>query len=191
MDPRRDDSGAFGTWRKGALRQLRGDRACAQGVARTLATAVGPRARAVLVTGSFGRGEGAFVAAPGGRFVPHNDVDLVLVTDGGAKAARRAVAELSHAASQRLGWEVEAWTLDAVDLVDPPRTLFWLDVALGGHEVVWGSTRGPRCPPAERASSSPTKTTASTCPMHGAWRTQLRAACAIRRSRSDRSATPG
>lgn len=111
-------------------------------VARTLALAVGSRARAVLVTGSFGRDEGALVATPGGQFIPHNDVDLVLVVDGGAKAVRRPVAQLSHAASQRLGWEVEAWPVDAMDLVQPPRTLFWLDVALGGHKVVWGSTRG-------------------------------------------------
>ncbi len=111
-------------------------------VAGSLAAAIGPRARAVLVAGSFGRGEGAFVATRGERFVPHNDVDLVLVVDGGAKTVRRQVSELSHAASQRLGWEVEAWPVDAVDLVHPPRTLFWLDVALGGHRVAWGSTRG-------------------------------------------------
>src|SRR5690606_2939966 len=83
----------------------------------------------VVVVGSFGRGEGGWVKGPEG-LVPHNDVDIVVVVEGGAHRLRGPL----HAIGQELsadGYEIDLWPVDKSSLMPPPRTLLWLDVAHG------------------------------------------------------------
>ena len=103
-----------------------------------LAHELGPRLRALLLVGSFARGEGG-AALVDGRLQPDNDYDLVAVVNHGAARLRRPLAALCRELSASLKADVEAWPLDEAALPRLPPTLFWLDAARGGVRLVRGS----------------------------------------------------
>jgi hypothetical protein len=98
------------------------------------ARAAVPRLEAVVLTGSFGRGEGGIISGENGTFHPVNDYDVLLVTPDvgdadlvalGQSLARRFGIDFVH-----FGW----WPT-----VDPaaPLTLAHFDIR-EGHQVLWG-----------------------------------------------------
>lgn len=101
---------------------------------------LGPSLAALWLCGGYGRGEGGAVAR-GGALVPYNDYDLVAVVDGAARPLRRELLTLAHALSAEVGLEVELWPVSREELNPAPKTLFWLDVALGGARLVCGDAR--------------------------------------------------
>ena len=102
-----------------------------------IAEALGPRLRALLLVGSYGRGEGGALGKEG-RLAPDNDYDLVAVVDGGARGLRPLLGETCARISASLRFDVEAWPIDAAELARLPPTLFWLDAARDGACLVRG-----------------------------------------------------
>jgi hypothetical protein len=96
--------------------------------------ALGDRLGALLLVGSYARGEGGVVETARGKGA-HNDFDLVALVDD-VRGVRGELAHLSHEFSERLGLEVTVWP--SLLGVPPPRTLFWLDIAMGGHLLLAG-----------------------------------------------------
>jgi hypothetical protein len=101
---------------------------------------VGPSLAALLLCGGYGRGEGGAVERDG-ALVPYNDYDLVAVVDGAARPLRGELLTLAHALTREVGLEVELWPVSRKELNPAPKTLFWLDVALGGVRVLHGDAR--------------------------------------------------
>lgn len=91
----------------------------------------------VMLVGSFARDEGGFVERQG-RLVPYNDLDLVAVVEGNPRRLREPLARLGHELSAEVGVDVDLWPVARSVLEQPPKTLFWLDVALGGGRMLWG-----------------------------------------------------
>ena len=98
---------------------------------------VGPSLAALLLCGGYGRGEGGAVERDG-ALVPYNDYDLVAVVDGAARPLRTKLLTLAHALSEEVGLEVELWPVSRKELNPAPKTLFWLDVAMGGVRLLHG-----------------------------------------------------
>ncbi|WP_437681783.1 hypothetical protein [Sorangium sp. So ce131] len=106
-------------------------------IAASVGDRLGPRLAAVLLIGSYARGEGG-VAERGGELGPFNDYDLVAVVRGRAARFAEPLRACGHAFTRRLGVDVDILPLSEDDLPRVPATLFWLDAALGGVRVVRG-----------------------------------------------------
>lgn len=96
-----------------------------------------PTVEAVLVTGSFGRGEGGVTRGADGRFRAVNDYDILLVAPQGLDAQSAALRELGDALAREFDTDFvhfAVWTQ-----VDPalPLTLANYDVRYGS-QVLWG-----------------------------------------------------
>lgn len=102
-----------------------------------VAREIGAACRAVLLVGGYARGEGSLVEQ-GGALGPYNDYDLVAVVEDGAAGLRDRLAHFAEAQRARYGVDVDVWPIDEAALATVPATLFWLDVAMGAHAVVWG-----------------------------------------------------
>jgi hypothetical protein len=89
-----------------------------------------PGLRALVLTGAFARGEGAFL---GGR--PRNDYDLVALR--GWRRPRVGYAALRDALTARLGVHVDLAPVWAGRLRWSPRSLFWYETARCGR-TLWG-----------------------------------------------------
>lgn len=94
------------------------------------------RLRALLLVGGYARGEGSVIGGPGGAGA-YNDYDLVAVVRGSG-FRRSMLSGLAHTLTGKLGVEVELSALHERSLERLPRTLFWLDVSLGGFEILAG-----------------------------------------------------
>ncbi|MDH3376302.1 MAG: hypothetical protein OEQ39_04965 [Gammaproteobacteria bacterium] len=105
-------------------------------VGRAISHELGGRLRALLLVGGYARGEGSMVMR-NGRLSPYNDYDFMVVVSGW-RSVRKKLATLSHEWTGKLGVEVELSPLSENSLARLPRTLFWLDVSLGGYELVAG-----------------------------------------------------
>lgn len=104
---------------------------------------LGEELRALLLVGSYARGEGGAVRARDGGLGPYNDYDLVAIVREHAAAALRApLLALARRLSEEREIEVDLWPVDESSLASLPPTLFWLDVSLGGVEVVCGDPLG-------------------------------------------------
>jgi len=109
-------------------------------VTDAVTSALGARLAALLLVGSYARGEGGVVERRGALH-PYNDFDLVAVVRGGGRGLRSRLAAIGHAWTARLGVDVDIYPVGAPALASPPPTLFWLDVALGGVRVLAGDER--------------------------------------------------
>lgn len=106
-------------------------------ISARVSASLGPSLRALLLCGGYGRGEGGAVERAG-VLVPYNDYDLVAVVDGPARSQRAKLLHLAHRLTGEVGLEVELWPVSREELIPAPRTLFWLDVAMGGARLVRG-----------------------------------------------------
>ncbi len=102
-----------------------------------VAGALGARMVALLLVGGYARREGSVVARQGG-LGPYNDYDLVAVVRGRTRPVRGPLADLGTRLRERLSVDVDVWPISERDLGRVPPTLFWLDVSLGGAEVLAG-----------------------------------------------------
>jgi hypothetical protein len=107
-------------------------------VGERLRASLGPRLVASLLLGSYARGEGGVVVGADGQLAPYNDYDVVAVVRRGARGLRAPLVAIGHELTREVGVEVEVWPVDEADLDPPPRTLLWLDAALGGARVLEG-----------------------------------------------------
>jgi hypothetical protein len=118
------------------------DRAIARDldVVRTaVVRAMGDRLRALVLVGGYGRGEGGAVHRARG-WSAHNDYDLVVVVRGEARGLRASLEHLGASLAFQIGTPVDLWPVSERSLADAPKTLWWLDVALGGARVLEGPT---------------------------------------------------
>jgi|LNFM01.1.fsa_nt_gb hypothetical protein len=122
-------------------------------------SALGPRMVALVLVGSYARGEGG--ASMCGEVRAFNDYDLVVLVRAGSLASVRGSLEaLSSVCEARCGVSVDLWPVALETLARLPRTLFWFDVAQGGAKVLFGpsdvlaavGTRHGECPPIEEAA---------------------------------------
>jgi predicted nucleotidyltransferase len=107
--------------------------------ARSIAERVGlSENEAVVLTGGFGRGEGALSKEPDGAIRPFNDFDILLV---GARPAmpRSLLLELKSGLPASLGVDfVDLGYVRASDLQKAEPTVFLYDLKRGS-QVLWGS----------------------------------------------------
>jgi len=105
----------------------------------TLAQELRGRAEALLLLGGFAYGEGA-VELRRGRFVIHNDLDLVAIadTDAQARRLRRECERLSRRASEVADAVVDVWCVSRSELESTRGKLLWADAAIRGVRVLWG-----------------------------------------------------
>jgi rhamnosyltransferase len=115
-------------------------------VARTLAATcaridavMGERAKATVLVGSFGCGEGVVRLHAGSRRI-HGDLDLVVIVRGPreARRARRACEAVSEEISRTEGAVVDVWPVSERELSEPCGRLLWIDAALRGARVIAG-----------------------------------------------------
>jgi hypothetical protein len=125
-------------------RTLGGDESAEARVAGDLAQLVvmtrgllGDALEALLLMGSFARGEGGLIAHAG-QLSPYNDYDLVAIVRGPPRRFRELLTALSWVCSRSMGVEVDLHPMSIEEVDRVPRTLFWLDVSLGGVEVLHG-----------------------------------------------------
>jgi hypothetical protein len=96
-----------------------------------------PEVVGLMLVGSFARDEGGFVETRG-RLLPYNDLDLVAIDEGNPRKLREPLARLGHELTQSVGVDVDLWPVATSVVEQPPKTLFWLDVALGGGRMLLG-----------------------------------------------------
>lgn len=101
--------------------------------------ALGHRAKATVLVGSFGCGEGVVREHAGERRI-YGDLDLVVVV-GDAREARRARAicttigeEVSHIEQAA----IDIWPASQQEIADPKGRLLWIDTVLRGAQVICG-----------------------------------------------------
>jgi predicted nucleotidyltransferase len=98
-----------------------------------LTSAIGASLRALLLVGSYARGDGG--ATSHGAY---NDYDLIAVVHHDDAGLRAELLRFSDEWTARLGVHVDVWPFEARRLGSIPPTLFWLDVSLGGVRVLAG-----------------------------------------------------
>lgn len=118
----------------GAERRIQRD---LERVAAAISERVGASLQALLLVGGYARREGSVVER-GGALGPYNDYDLVAVVRGRPARWVDTLNELGEEWTERLGVDVDVWPVSGDTLREAPATLFWLDVSLGGAEVLAG-----------------------------------------------------
>jgi predicted nucleotidyltransferase len=98
-----------------------------------LTSSIGSKIRALLLVGSYARGDGG--ATANGAY---NDFDLVTIVPRDDAALRAELARFGEEWTARLGVHVDVWPFEERKLKAIPPTLFWLDVSLGGVRVLAG-----------------------------------------------------
>lgn len=101
-----------------------------------LTSSMGSRIRALLLVGSYARGDGG--ATSNGAY---NDFDLIAIVARDDAAIRTELVRFGEEWTVRLGVHVEIWPFEERKLAHIPPTLFWLDVSLGGVRVLAGDHR--------------------------------------------------
>ncbi len=107
-------------------------------IGRALEDTLGGDLRALLLVGGYARHEGSAVERDG-ELGPYNDYDFIAVVGRPGNIAAR-LREFSREWSARVGVDVDLWPLERNGLGSVPTTLFWLDIALGGVELVVGDS---------------------------------------------------
>lgn len=97
------------------------------------------RAKAVVLVGSFGCGEGIVRGEDDCRRI-YGDLDVVVIVGsaGEARRAREECGTISADVSRSEGAVVDVWPASAADLAEPRGRLLWIDVALRGGRVIAG-----------------------------------------------------
>jgi predicted nucleotidyltransferase len=107
-------------------------------ITREARAALGSSLVALVLVGSYARGEGGVQSSPEGVRA-FNDYDLVCVLEAramlGAKPVLHALSERGEA---RCGVAVDLWPMTRAGIARAQASLFWLDVALGGARVLAG-----------------------------------------------------
>jgi hypothetical protein len=102
-------------------------------------TALGSDLEALVLVGSYARGEGGVSETTEGVRA-FNDYDLLCVVPAGAmRRARAALPAVAARCEALVGVSVDLWPITAEAIAHAPRTLFWLDAALGGARVLAGT----------------------------------------------------
>lgn len=101
-----------------------------------LTSSIGTKIRALLLVGSYARGDGG--ATANGAY---NDFDLIAIVARDDAAIRAELASFGAEWTARLGLHVDVWPFEERKLTAIPPTLFWLDVSLGGVRVLAGDHR--------------------------------------------------
>jgi predicted nucleotidyltransferase len=130
--PARERAQAFLTLSRDADAEARIERDL-RAVSVALTSTMGPKLRALLLVGSYARGDGG--ATANGAY---NDFDLVAVVPRDDAAIRAELARFGEEWTARLGVHVDVWPFEERKLTAIPPTLFWLDVSLGGVRVLAG-----------------------------------------------------
>lgn len=98
---------------------------------------LGARLVALVLVGSYARGEGG--ASVDGEARAFNDYDLVVIARArDVRAVRRALPALAARCEERCSVSVDLWPIPLETLANVPRTLFWHDVSLGAAKVLFG-----------------------------------------------------
>lgn len=93
---------------------------------------------ALILVGSYARGEGAVQKHKRG-WVGHNDFDLVCVMKTNfVRRLHLPLRKLAELLREQVHVDVDLWPISQTDLANAPQTLFWLDVAMGGGRVLFG-----------------------------------------------------
>lgn len=107
-------------------------------IMETVTAAMGSRLVALVLVGSYARGEGGVVQTDRGPRA-FNDYDWLCVFDARPTAAERsALRALGTLLEERRGVSVDLWPITREQIARAPKTLFWLDVAMGGGRVLYG-----------------------------------------------------
>lgn len=101
---------------------------------------------AVVLGGSYGRGEGGILLNPSGEERPYNDLDLFLFKKKAffqktqfTRKAQKAMVALSHTYQKKLGIHIDfSRPLSRDEMTKWPHWLMWADL-LEGHKILWGS----------------------------------------------------
>lgn len=110
-------------------------------ITESVVASMGSALVALVLVGSYARGEGGVVQSAHGPRA-FNDFDLLCVLDGSPTAAQRsALRSLGAALEERRGVAVDLWPTTREGIAHAQRTLFWLDVAMGGARVLYGDER--------------------------------------------------
>lgn len=122
--------------------------------------ALGDGLVALLLVGSYARGEGGVIRdAHGVR--AFNDYDLVCVVEASSlRQAKQSLPAVAQRCEHACEVSVDLWPITRASLDHAPPTLFWLDVAMGGVAVLDGDRtvlerlgpRGPRTVPLDEAA---------------------------------------
>lgn len=91
--------------------------------------------RALVLLGSYGRGEGVVRQADTGELVPVNDYDIAVITEGKPGfITRRRLKHLRHRLAQELNiWHVDLILIDEKDLRQQPVRMLYYDMKFGSQ----------------------------------------------------------
>lgn len=106
-------------------------------ITQRIRAAAGQRLVALLLVGGYGRGEGGTVGE-GEHAAAHNDYDLVAVCPESSRPLAASLHAAAGELSRELGVDVDVHVVSPELVAHPPKTLFWLDVSLGGRRVLFG-----------------------------------------------------
>lgn len=95
------------------------------------------RLRLCALVGGYARGEGA-IERHGQEVLAHNDYDLLVVIQNPEEADRFRAKRAGLLARNEVGVEVDVAVVAERVFLNPPPTLFWLDVTLGGIRWLGG-----------------------------------------------------
>jgi predicted nucleotidyltransferase len=110
-------------------------------ITEAVRASMGDRLVALVLVGSYARGEGGVVQSPKGPRA-FNDYDLLCVLDARPTAGQRAaLRSLGALLEERREVSVDLWPITRADIARAQKTLFWLDVAMGGARVLYGDER--------------------------------------------------
>ena len=106
-------------------------------IAARVRQALGGDLAGLLLIGGYARNEGSLVDH-GGELGPYNDYDLIAVVRGRAARRHDVLDSIGEEETRRRGVDVDLWPVSEAGLERLPPTLFWLDVVLGGVELLDG-----------------------------------------------------
>jgi predicted nucleotidyltransferase len=107
-------------------------------ITEAVTAAMGDRLVALVLVGSYARGEGGVVQSDRGPRA-FNDYDWLCVFDARPTAGERsALRALGALLEERRGVSVDLWPITRDEIARAQKTLFWLDVAMGGARVLYG-----------------------------------------------------
>ncbi|MFO0559613.1 MAG: nucleotidyltransferase domain-containing protein [Polyangiales bacterium] len=107
-------------------------------ITEAVTAALGDRLVALVLVGSYARGEGGVVLSDRGPRA-FNDYDWLCVFDARPTAGERsALRALGALLEERRGVSVDLWPITRAQIAGAQKTLFWLDIAMGGARVLYG-----------------------------------------------------
>ena len=104
-----------------------------------------PELEALLLVGSFGRGEGSLRCSSSGRWIPSNNIDLLAVgrSRRSCRDLEEPIARIRREIEEELGALVDVSIVSKRSLARAPASQFFHDAGRG-HRVLLGNPRGRR-----------------------------------------------